>query len=240
MSYDIIRQFAYENGIRFELLPFCETSDVTTEWHNFTGWPAMKMGGIEWAMCHMARDCEVPGDWRGSHIYRDPRDIAVSGYFYHQWCDEEWCVQPKMKWGGVSYQHLLLDTIKTGGKEEALMLELEHVVPSVCLALEEWKHWDDPRVINFKYEDAIVEPYGVWGEVAKHLGFGDYGATYMGSLADSMRFEKQTGRELGVEKRGRHLRKGAPGDWRNHFTDKHVDYMDEHWGGLLVNLGYSH
>jgi len=31
---------------------------------------------------------------RGTHIVRDPRDVAVSGYRYHLWTDEEWVHTP--------------------------------------------------------------------------------------------------------------------------------------------------
>ena len=30
-----------------------------------------------------------------------------------------------------------------------------------------------------------------------------------------------------------------PGDWANHFEAEHVAYFKEHYGGLLIKLGYE-
>ena len=33
-------------------------------------------------------------------MIRDPRDVIVSGYFYHQWTDEPWANEPRPELGG--------------------------------------------------------------------------------------------------------------------------------------------
>jgi hypothetical protein len=53
-------------------------------------------------------------------------------------------------------------------------------------------------------------------------------------------FKKKTGgREQGAEDRGSHYRKGVPGDWRNHFTERHVRYFKERYNDLLLLYGYE-
>ena len=47
------------------------------------------------------------------------------------------------------------------------------------------------------------------------------------------------GRKRGQENVKSHYRKGVPGDWRNHFSDAHVRYFKEHFGDLLIKLGYE-
>jgi len=42
-----------------------------------------------------------------SHMIRDPRDVIISGYFYHLWCAEAWCTTPQARYGGKSYQQSL-------------------------------------------------------------------------------------------------------------------------------------
>jgi lipopolysaccharide transport system ATP-binding protein len=53
------------------------------------------------------------------------------------------------------------------------------------------------------------------------------------------RFEQVAGRPLGAEDRGAHLRTGAAGDWRNHFTDRVKDAFKTRYGGVLVASGYE-
>ena len=50
---------------------------------------------------------------------------------------------------------------------------------------------------------------------------------------------KANGRAPGREDPRSHYRKGTAGDWRNHFTERHVSYFKEHFGDLLVTLGYE-
>lgn len=47
------------------------------------------------------------------------------------------------------------------------------------------------------------------------------------------------GRGQGQEDVRSHYRKGTPGDWRNHFKEQHKDYFKEHYGDLLIKLGYE-
>ena len=35
------------------------------------------------------------------------------------------------------------------------------------------------------------------------------------------------------------FRKGKPGNWRDHFTQRNIDYFKETAGDLLINLGYE-
>ena len=54
------------------------------------------------------------------------------------------------------------------------------------------------------------------------------------------RFETKTaGRKEGEEDVTSHYRKGVAGDWRNHFTQAHVDEFKTRYGDLLVRLGYE-
>jgi hypothetical protein len=55
-----------------------------------------------------------------------------------------------------------------------------------------------------------------------------------------LRFSKLArGRNQGEENIKSHYRKGLPGDWRNHFTEMHKRYFKEHYGEMLVKLGYE-
>ena len=47
------------------------------------------------------------------------------------------------------------------------------------------------------------------------------------------------GRRPGQEDQASHYRKGQPGDWCNHFTAEHAASFEQHFGDLLVTLGYE-
>lgn len=42
------------------------------------------------------------GDFRGTHMVRDLRDVFVSGYFYHLWTKESWATNE-----GVAFLRIL-------------------------------------------------------------------------------------------------------------------------------------
>jgi len=42
-------------------------------------------------------------NFRGSHMIRDPRDVAVSAYHYHLWTKEAWARVPRERFGGKSF-----------------------------------------------------------------------------------------------------------------------------------------
>lgn len=53
------------------------------------------------------------------------------------------------------------------------------------------------------------------------------------------RYEKRAGRKKGEEDVGSHYRKGAAGDWTEHFTPEHVRYFKSRFPGLVTKLGYE-
>lgn len=51
--------------------------------------------------------------------------------------------------------------------------------------------------------------------------------------------KKSGGRLAGEENVKNHYRKGVPGDWKNHFTPKHIEAFKENYNDLLIKLGYE-
>jgi hypothetical protein len=58
-------------------------------------------------------------------------------------------------------------------------------------------------------------------------------------IVERWTFERLTGRKKGQEDRGNHLRKGIPGDWKNHFTADHVTAFKQKYNDLILKLGYE-
>lgn len=57
-------------------------------------------------------------------------------------------------------------------------------------------------------------------------------------IVEARSFENLTGRNPGEEDRQTHLRKGVPGDWRNHLTPQHTSEFKDRYNDLLLKLGY--
>jgi hypothetical protein len=60
------------------------------------------------------------------------------------------------------------------------------------------------------------------------------------AILEAHRFEKLTGgRSKGNADPESHLRKGEPGDWKNHFTDQVAEAFEDAYGDIVTKLGYT-
>jgi len=58
-------------------------------------------------------------------------------------------------------------------------------------------------------------------------------------IIEEHRFERVAGRKRGKENVKSHFRKGVPGDWINHFEERHVRAFKDRYNDLLLKLGYE-
>jgi hypothetical protein len=180
------------------------------------------------------------GDYRGFHIVRDPRDMAVSAYFSHL------NSHPDKSFPRLAEHR---ETLKKVPKEEGLLQELSRPYVFRCMAT-----WDyaQPHVLELKMEQLIRDPYEGYRRVFSFLGLmeGDGGFQYphpskltAGRLRDVLAENdfkvKADGRKPGEEDAQSHYRKGVPGDWKNHFTERHKEFFKSRYNDLLVKLGYE-
>lgn len=169
----------------------------------------------------------------GSHIIRDPRDMIISGYFYHLWCAEKWCHEKKPKYDNRSYQELL----NSVSQEEGIALEIHRVKWSI----KDMLTWDysNPNIIEIKLEDLAKDEKSVMTQIFQHYGFHDHILDKALSIYEKYTFEKIARRKRGEEKKQGHFRKGVSGDWKNHFTAEHKKLFKEMYPGVLVKLSYE-
>lgn len=88
----------------------------------------------------------------GTHMIRDPRDLVISGYFYHQWTKETGYLFHNDKWG-MSYQEM----VKTLPKEEGIKFEMDNKAAQTIAEMRRW-NYNDPRFMEMKYVDLITGP----------------------------------------------------------------------------------
>ena len=168
----------------------------------------------------------------GTHMIRDPRDVAVSAFRYHLHAEEPWLLEPREDLGGRSYS----ETIKSLEQPEALLLEIKHNPTLRNLLL-----WDytDPRFLELKYEEVITDPETWFPKIFSHYGFSGAELPRAMEVAQRNSFEAKTGRKLGEVAEGQHLRSGVPRQWEKEFDQRHRDLFRELHGKSLIQLGYE-
>jgi len=184
---------------------------------------------------------KLRGDFRITRFVRDPRDLVVSGYFYHKrgaepWCkvvdpkEEDWrvvngCIPERLEKGQSFSSHL-----ESLSKEEGLIAEMEFR-RAHFESMAEWPE-ADPRVKLFRYEDTIGNEQKVFGEVLAHYGL-SWPERKIGTIfADRFSAAKQGSRKT-------HIRDPKAGQWRGHFSPKAAEYFEQHYGQLLQRYGYE-
>ncbi len=185
-------------------------------------------------------DLERLGEARLSRFIRDPRDLVVSGYFYHRrgaepWVnldaptEEDWyfangAVPEGLRAAGGSFAGYL----QSLPEEEGLLAELEFR-RNHFESMAQWPK-DHPDIVTLRYEDVIKDGPGAFRALMNHYGFSRLERTLGAWLA------KRHG--LGAQRGDHHVRNPAPGQWRQHFTLTVRKRFDREYGALVKSLGY--
>jgi hypothetical protein len=171
---------------------------------------------------------------RGTHIVRDPRDVAVSGYRYHLWTDEKWAKVPRDALGGMSYQQKL----KTLPESEGLLLEIERTCEWTVGDMRAWDY-ARPDFLELRYEDLIEDEDAGFERIFTHYGFTEAAVAASVAIARKHSFKAKTGRDIGESDATSHLRSGKPGQWRAAFEAEHIELFKRLGNDVLVMLGYE-
>ncbi len=177
-------------------------------------------------------DLERP--YVGSHIIRDPRDLIISGYFYHLWCDEKWVKKKSHEYKGLNYQ----EALNSISQEEGIAMEIGRV-KWVVKRMVSWDY-SNPHILEVRLEELAVDEQDVFRRIFEKYEFNREQIEIGMSIVEKLSFEKRTGRKKGEEDRKSHLRKGVAGDWKNHFTEEHKKLFKVMYPGVLAQLGYEH
>jgi hypothetical protein len=213
----VLSAIAREHGLRIQI---CDQADLRPDADIFFEH-------------HSEIDKERLPAFVGSHVTRDPRDMIVSAYFFRLWTEEPWANEPSDEWAGKTYvEHL------QGLDEEAgILTEMERSRVNI----ESLGLWDyhDPRFLEFKYEELIADEEGTFSRIFRHYGFHDDAVARCLDIASGFSFSRVTSRAIGEVNSRSHLRSGAPGQWREHFTLAHKQAFKERFGDLLIQTGYE-
>ena len=174
------------------------------------------------------------GPFRASHIIRDPRDIAVSGYHYHLWTQERWVHAPREEYGGKTYQQYL----NSVDAEEGLAAEITRLAGKLYKGMAAWDY-HQAGFLELRYEDVIADEPMWFAKLFRHYGFTSEAVEESVAIAEQFTFAKVTGRKLGDLEKGSHLRSGRHGQWQEAFSPTNKELFKSLTGDLLVRLGYE-
>jgi len=168
-------------------------------------------------------------------IYRDLRDVAVSQAYHVLSDDDNWKHPAKDRYAALgSFDKVL----------EAVIIGLDEW-PGVMHRWEMYAPWLDVEwVFKFQYEDALERP----AEMAESLI--NYGLERIANIfrlelvpnADSMETMTEAMVKSAIDNREQALtfRKGVAGEWRNEFTDEHIEiFKGTDTNNWIARLGYS-
>ena len=163
------------------------------------------------------------------HLIRDPRDLIISGVFYHERCtSERWLTVPNPKFQGLSYQQTLAGLPSL---EEKIRFEMLHIGGSTIRDMLAW-NYGRPQFYEAKYEDLIEDvELRRFRDIFTFLGYPEEQMDELLQIAFNCSLF--SGRVNG------HIRSGLPRQWQSYFTKPLHRQFLEHFGDALVRLGYE-
>jgi hypothetical protein len=180
------------------------------------------------------------GEVRVSRFIRDPRDLVISGYFYHKRAAEPWCNVPNptnADWrvvngnipaqlsNGQSYASYL----QTVDIEDGLICEIDFR-KNHFESMAQWP--DSDNILVLSYENILGNEEQIFHRLFSFYDFN----TLEKTLGIYFAKRYSAGRRAGAVQ---HIRSPEPGQWRKHFTPRVADYFDQRHGDLLRKLGYA-
>jgi hypothetical protein len=187
-----------------------------------------------------ALDLDRLGRFKISRFVRDPRDLVVSGYFYHRRGAEEWVtlespsaadwyfangVVPEAVQSGESSFAEYLQSVP---EEEGLLAELEFR----RLHFESMAAWpaEHSDIVTFRYEEIVGNEPSVFRDLFEFYGLS----------AIERRLGIWFAKRYSIRGRAAdpHIRNPTSGQWRKYFTPRVRQAFDKQHAGLIHELGY--
>lgn len=158
-------------------------------------------------------------------VLRDLRDTLVSLYFSFKFS------HPVIH-GEIQKHKDILNTTDKDFGFRYLMDEYLELIAEIQIS------WIDSAELVIRYEDLLEDQYGLFEKIVAYCKI-DVGAERLKHIVRDNSFEKVTGRKRGEEDLSSHLRKGIPGDWKNHFSPEIKEEFKARFGHVLIATGYQ-
>jgi len=167
--------------------------------------------------------------YRGLHLIRDPRDLIVSGCFYHQHSSEEWLHIPRDEFGGLTYQQKINSFASTA---EKLLFEMQYNGSDTIRDLLRW-NYQNPAFIEVKYEDLIEDTeLLLFARIFRFLGIAE-------ALIDDFTRIAFNNSLFSGKVSSEHVRSGKSQQWRQYFDRELAQHFVALFDEALIDLGYE-
>ena len=169
-------------------------------------------------------------NYKGLHLIRDPRDLIISGCFYHQKAHEKWLHNPQKEFGGLTYQEKInsYDSL-----DEKIGFEMENSSLYNIKAITNW-NYTNPLFFEAKYEDLIRDvDLLLFHQIFTFLGFSGQ------VMPELLRIAYDNSIFSGNLRKSLHVRSAQEKQWENYFKPKHKAKFLELYGDALIKLGYE-
>jgi hypothetical protein len=188
-----------------------------------------------------ALDLERLGAFRLSRFIRDPRDLVVSGYFYHRRAAEDWvCIDSPTEEDWYFANAAIPSGLRERGGsfaeylqevplEDGLLAELELRGPH----FESMARWPatHPDILTLRYEDILGHETRAIDELVAFYGLNSIEGWLLRHFGARYSLARRAGDS--------HVRDPSAGQWRKHFTPRVRQVFDSKYKTLLKQLGYK-
>lgn len=187
-----------------------------------------------------ALDLDRFEDVRVSRFVRDPRDLVVSGYFYHRrgaepWCEvaspteRDWSVVNGVVPGALAPGQSFAAYLREASLEDGLLAELEFRRRH----LDSMRQWPvaDSRVLVLRYEEVVGDERAAFDRIFRFFGLSSWARRIAVHQAGRLRAARRRGRSA-------HIRDPRSGQWREVFPPEVTRRFARLHGDLLERLGY--
>lgn len=169
-------------------------------------------------------------EYKGLHIIRDPRDIIISGCFYHQKSHEKWLHAAQDQFGGLTYQQKInsYDSL-----DDRILFEMENSSLWNINQITNW-NYTNPAFFEAKYEDLIADvDLLLFHEIFTFLGFS-------GSvIPEILKIAYDNSIFSGNLRKSVHVRSARSKQWEKYFKPEHRARFVELYEDTLIKLGYE-
>ncbi|HEX3943272.1 MAG TPA: hypothetical protein VHW69_04220 [Rhizomicrobium sp.] len=180
-----------------------------------------------------------PPEWLAStpddrflHLIRDPRDVVISGMYFHCRASEGWLHVPRDEFGGMTYQ----EKINSFSDDRSrLLFEMDNRAAGTIQRMVAWDY-GRPECFECRYEDLVEDTStSQFTKILLHLGFANEELeTCRQQFWKLALFSRSSDTENGL-----HVRSGRKQQWQEIFDQSLGLEFLQRFPDALTRLGYE-